>query len=90
MSCGKPVVATRIPGSGVSWVNADGESGVNVPPRDPAALARAIEHVCGDDVVYGRYCLGALRRYRSLFTREHMIDNCLKLYLDCYGQRKTN
>lgn len=90
MSCGKPVVATRIPGSGVSWVNADGESGVNVPPRDPAALARAIEHVCGDDVVYGRYCSGALRRYRSLFTREHMIDNCLKLYLDCYGQRKTN
>ena len=46
--------------------------------------------VCGDDAVYGRYCLGALRRYRSLFTRERMIDNCLKLYLDCYGQRKTN
>ena len=33
MSCGLPVVSTRIPASGVAWVNKDGESGITVPPN---------------------------------------------------------
>ena len=41
MSAGKPVVATKIPGSGVSWVNAHKESGINVDPKDSEALAKA-------------------------------------------------
>ena len=35
MSCHKPVVATRIPHSGVAWVNEDGVSGRNVTPGKP-------------------------------------------------------
>ena len=41
MSAGKPIVATKIPGSGVSWVNAHKESGLNVEPKDSEALADA-------------------------------------------------
>lgn len=78
MSCGKPVVATRIPGSGVSWVNADGVSGLNVEPEDGKALAEAIKSVCEGG--YGSYCAGARARYENYFTRKGMIDNCLKLY----------
>lgn len=78
MSCGKPVVATRIPGSGVSWVNADGVSGINVEPEDGKALAEAIGTVCGSG--YETYCAGARARYENFFTRKGMIDNCLKLY----------
>lgn len=33
MSCGKPIVATTIPQSGVAWVNAHGVSGLNVVPE---------------------------------------------------------
>lgn len=80
MSCGKPVVATNIPQSGVAWVNAHGESGLNVTPGDARALARAIEQVALQEAADGRYSAGALRRYRELFTREQMINKCLNLY----------
>lgn len=78
MSSGKPVVATKIKGSGVSWVNEDGVSGINVEPEDPKALAEAIMEVCGEG--YENYCAGAKERYKTMFTRKGMIDNCLKLY----------
>lgn len=80
MSCGKPVVATDIPQSGVPWVNAHGVSGLNVAPSDARELARAIEAVTEDKSAYDRYSAGALRRYHELFTKEMMIDKCLKIY----------
>ena len=80
MSCGKPVVATKIPGSGVSWVNGDGESGVNVEPCDADALAGAIKSLTGDEATYHDYSLGARRRYERMFTFDMMIDNVLKIY----------
>ena len=79
MSCGKPVVATRIPGSGVSWVNAHGISGLNVEPADAEALAEAIRKVT-DENEYAEFCKGALNRYRTMFTFDGMIDRCLRLY----------
>lgn len=46
-ACGKPVVATRL-GTGVEYANLDGRTGLNVPPRDPAALAGAVNALLGD------------------------------------------
>lgn len=68
MSCGKPVVATKIPHSGVSWVNAHEESGINVVPGDAYALAKAIEAIAENGAAYDRYSEGALNRYQKLFT----------------------
>lgn len=42
MRYGKPLVTTEIPGSGVSWVNRDGESGLVVERGNAAALAGAL------------------------------------------------
>lgn len=81
MSFGKPVVATTIPGSGVAWVNRHGVSGINVPPRDSKALAGAIRLVTCDKETYSAYSERALERYRSEFTKERMIERCLKLYI---------
>ena len=80
MSCGKPVVATRIPGSGVSWVNEHGYSGLNVEPCNAKALAEAIMQITADPATYQEYCNNARKRYNALFTKEKMIDNCLKIY----------
>lgn len=80
MSCGKPVVATNIPQSGVSWVNEHGVSGLNVPPCDSQALAEAVVSVTADPAVYQRYAAGARKRYCSLFTKERMIEKCLNIY----------
>lgn len=80
MSCGKPVIATHIPGSGVDWVNADGISGINVAPRDSEAIADAILQLTSDRSEYLQFCENARRRYEELFTLDTMIDNCLRLY----------
>ena len=80
MSCGKPVVATNIPQSGVPWVNAHGVSGLNVAPGHAEELARAIEELTKDEAVYQRYAAGAVERYEALFTQEQMINKCMEIY----------
>lgn len=80
MSCGRPVVATTIPGSGVSWVNENGFSGLNVPPRDPRSLAGAIQSICQDENVYRRFSAGAMERFERIFTSRIMIDRIIRVY----------
>lgn len=88
MSCGKPVVTTKIPGSGVPWVNADGVSGVNVMPRVPRALAEAFRRVTKDEETYSTYCRNSRRRYETVFTQKTMIDNYLDLLWKCKEQNR--
>ena len=80
MSCGKPVVATRISHSGVAWVNEHGVSGLNVMPRDAKALADAIRTIAGDELAYRKFSAGAEKRYRDMFTKDKMINNVLDIY----------
>ena len=80
MSCGKPVVATLIPQSGVSWVNDNGVSGYNVHPHDPKGLAAAIEQICEDPDVYMQFSAGAMERFETLFTTREMIEKIIKIY----------
>lgn len=77
MSAGKPVVATKIPGSGVSWVNEDGVSGLNVEPGDPKAIADAVEEIFHD---YERFSAGATKRFREFFTEDTMIERIARIY----------
>lgn len=80
MSCGKPVVATKIPGSGVSWVNKDGVSGINVEPGNAEAIANAIVSILSDSECYYKFSMAAKERYETLFRKELMIDKCIELY----------
>lgn len=80
MSCGKPVVATRIPQSGVPWVNKHGVSGLNVMPGNAGELARAIQDIADNESVYDKYSTAAKNRYWDIFTNEHMIDKCKRIY----------
>lgn len=80
MSCGKPVIATKIPESGVSWVNRDRFSGINVSPQDEDALAEAIMMVFSNIGLYEKLSDGARQRYKTMFTKELMRDHCLSLY----------
>lgn len=80
MSCGKPVVATRIPQSGVAWVNSDEESGLNVEPGDARALASALRRICEDEELGHRLSAGARERFQRLFHIDRMIDETINLY----------
>lgn len=80
MSCGKPVIATHIPGSGTDWVNADGQSGLNVPVCDAEAIAEAAMKICGSRKDMERFGKGARKRYEEMFTIDGMIDNIMEIY----------
>ena len=80
MSVGTPVVATKIPGSGVSWVNEDGLSGLNVEPGNPKALADAIMAITKNETSRKTFSKNAFLRYGALFTKDLMINKITELY----------
>lgn len=80
MSCGKPVVSTRIPGSGVAWVNAHNESGITVEIYNSKALSDAFKSILENNALYQEHSQGAEKRFNALFRKEVMIDKCLEIY----------
>ena len=77
MSCGTPVVATRIPGSGASWVNEEGVSGLNAEPSDARSLADAI---LGVEEKERQFSEGAVHRFGKLFSKGKMINKIITTY----------
>jgi glycosyltransferase involved in cell wall biosynthesis len=79
MACGKAVISTEL-GTGTSYVNIDGETGLVVPARDAQALGKAINHLLSDD--RRRREMGEKGRRRAMeeFSHETMIDRVVALY----------
>jgi glycosyltransferase involved in cell wall biosynthesis len=77
--CGKPVVATRL-GTGVEVANLDGQTGLNVPPRDPEALASAINALLDDPERARRMGAFARRRVEQDFRAEQVARAEFDLY----------
>jgi O-antigen biosynthesis rhamnosyltransferase len=61
-ACGTPVIATTL-GTGVEFVNAHGETGLNVQPGDPTALAGAVNRLLEDETM--RTAMGARAQARA-------------------------
>ena len=78
MACGRPVVATRA--GGLSEVVVDGDTGLLVPIRDPAALAEGISRLLEDPALRDRYGKGALTRAGAMFSADRMVDETLLAY----------
>lgn len=57
-----------------------GESGLLVPPNDPAAIGRALERLRDDPGLWTRLAAGARRRVEERFTWERVVDRCLEAY----------
>lgn len=66
MSFGLPIVAANIPGSGVSWVNANGITGMNVRPGCPRELARACMALLHEPIG-ARLSKASRKRFEELF-----------------------
>ncbi len=80
MSFGKPIVATKIKGSGVDWVNLDGGSGLNVEVKDSQSLAEAFKKILLDQKRYNEYSQNALNRFKNYFLREKMVESIIRIY----------
>ena len=79
MACGKPVVCCQLH-NGVNWVNRDGETGIAVPPADPAALAGALARLQQDASLRARLGDQARRRAFAHFTSAAMAKATLAVY----------
>ena len=80
MANGLPVVATNIPGSGVSWVNRHGQSGLNVPVCNPKAMADAFCRILASMSLQKTLAHGARARYLENFTEREFVKNVISLY----------
>ncbi len=79
MCFSKPVVATKIHGSGVAWVNLDGITGFNVSPRNSEQLAAAILRIDAEGL-YESFAKNARHRFIEKFTISSMGDELRAYY----------
>jgi glycosyltransferase involved in cell wall biosynthesis len=77
MLSGLPVVATDIRGAREEVV--DGETGLIVPVKDPAALADALARLAGDAQLRTRFAVAGLSRARTLYVESKVIARQLRL-----------
>ncbi len=75
----KPMISCAI-GTGTSYVNADGETGIVVPPEDPAALASAMQALASDDARCAVLGQQARARFERLFQAEQAAEQHAALY----------
>ena len=78
---GKPLISSEI-GTGTSYVNIDGVTGIVVPPGDPAALRAAMLRLAVDADLRRRMGEAARRRFEEYFTAGRMAQ----AYVDEYHQ----
>lgn len=78
MAAGVPVVATRV--AGIRDVVTDNQTGLLVPPRDPGALARAIERLVEDDALRQRLARAGLEEVRQKYVWEVVIPQYRRLF----------
>lgn len=75
----KPLITCEI-GTGTTYVNAKGVTGLVVPPNDPQALASAMQQLGNDPLLAKQMGQAARARYETLFTGSAMA----KSYRDIY------
>jgi len=76
---GKPLISTEI-GTGTSYINIDGKTGLVVPPSDSAALRQAMDFIWTHPDESKTMGDAAAARYRLLFTSNKMVSEYEKLY----------
>lgn len=80
MYCGVPAVTFKIPGSGVNWVNINGETGIEVPNGDSKAYAAALDRLLTDNSLRVKYGKAAHKRVENNFLLHNMLDAMEKVY----------
>jgi glycosyltransferase involved in cell wall biosynthesis len=93
MSYGLPLVSSRV--GGIPEAVLDGETGLLVPPKSPAALAEALTRLLTDEPLRLRLGQQGRRRCEELFSIETHARNILDEYCwlvgrACWNRRFSN
>lgn len=79
MACGTPAISTEL-GTGTSWVNQNGVTGLVVEPESPAALSAAIEALLTNEDRRLAMAASAARRAASEFPLSRMLESLAGVY----------
>lgn len=79
LASGLPCVSTEL-GTGTSFANLHGVTGLVVPPGDAGALAGALQTLLADEALRRRYGAAARRRAEELLSLERMLDGVEAVY----------
>lgn len=76
---GRPLVSCAM-GTGTSFINRHGETGLTVPPANAGALRQALQRLWDDDAEAVRMGAGARRRYLDGLRPEDMMRGLVEVY----------
>jgi rhamnosyl/mannosyltransferase len=83
---GKPMISSEI-GTGTTYINVHGETGLVVPPSDHVALRAAMKTLWDDPAMAAAMGQRAEARYWQLFTAEQMARSYADLYHELVARR---
>jgi len=83
---GKPMISSEI-GTGTTYINVDGETGLVVPPSDPQALGEAMRKLWDNPELAAAMGRRAEARYWEMFTAEQMASSYTALYHELVARR---
>ena len=86
MASGTAIVATA--SGGTPEIVRDGLEGLLVPPRDPAALARAVGALAADASLRARLGVAGVARVAAEFTIERYVARILAVYDEALVERR--
>ncbi len=83
MASGCPVIASRA--ASLPEVVEHEQSGLLVPPNDPAAIGAALDRLAAEPGLWAHLSHGARQRVEEHFTWRRVADRCLAAYQDLPG-----
>jgi D-inositol-3-phosphate glycosyltransferase len=86
MACGVPVVASAV--GGMIDTVVDGVTGIHVPPRDTAALARALDHLLSRPDLCRRLGQAGAVRARERYGWDGIVGATREVYRDVTRRRR--
>ncbi|WP_095165051.1 glycosyltransferase family 4 protein [Pseudomonas sp. Irchel 3H3] len=86
---GKPMISSEI-GTGTSYINSHGETGLVVPPSDPPALRQAMRTLWDNPQQAAAMGIKAEARYRQLFSAEEMGRQWAALYEEVLAEKSLS
>ncbi len=82
---GKPMISSEI-GTGTTYINIDQDTGLVVPPSDPAAFGAAMRTLWDQPELARQMGRRAEARYWELFTARQMATSYVALYRELAGR----
>ncbi len=85
---GKPMISSEI-GTGTTYINIDGDTGLVVPPSDPQAFGEAMRKLWDNPELAAAMGKRAEARYWEMFTAEQMAKSYTALYHELVARHAT-